>query len=181
MAWTSPMTFTSGSVLTAAQLNTHLRDNMMELAPAKTTQAGSICVGNGYNKIAERIPKGARVDTAQNLNVTEYRDLSTVGPKVTVTTGTQAIVFVAAGANNAGASNACYMSYQITGATSKDPSDDSALIMEGVHASKINRWSQMIVEDDLTPGVNTFTCKYKSGTTDTVAQWYRRFILVWPF
>ncbi len=33
MSWTTPMTFTAGSVLTAAQLNTHLRDNLNWLKP----------------------------------------------------------------------------------------------------------------------------------------------------
>ena len=34
MAWTAPMTAVSGSVLTAAQWNTNVRDNLLETAPA---------------------------------------------------------------------------------------------------------------------------------------------------
>lgn len=33
MAWTAPSTWVSGAILTAAQLNQQLRDNMLELAP----------------------------------------------------------------------------------------------------------------------------------------------------
>ncbi len=49
MAWTAPITFTSGSVLTAAQLNTYLRDNLNETAPAKFTAAGQLFVSTAAN------------------------------------------------------------------------------------------------------------------------------------
>ncbi len=181
MAWTSPMTFTANSVLTASQLNTHLRDNMIELAPAKASQAGALFTSDAPNRIEQRIPKTARVSTTQSLAKTEYRDLATVGPKVTVTTGKNAMVFLAAAAGSFANDQSSYMSYQITGQTNKDPSDNSALLMEGANATKDNRWCQMIVEQDLDPGVNTFTAKYKAGSEESTSTWHNRFILVWPF
>jgi hypothetical protein len=55
MAWNTPGTATAGSVLTAAFLNTNLRDNMIELAPfaaawtayTPTAIGGGLTVGNG--------------------------------------------------------------------------------------------------------------------------------------
>jgi hypothetical protein len=53
MAWTTPGTAVAGSVLTAAFLNTNLRDNMIELAPfaeawvSYTPTFTNLTIGNG--------------------------------------------------------------------------------------------------------------------------------------
>ncbi len=50
MAWTAPKSFSAGSVLTAAELNTHLRDNLLVL---KTNIADSGVVDAGlFNALA---------------------------------------------------------------------------------------------------------------------------------
>lgn len=51
MAWTTPRTYTTGELVTAAILNTHVRDNLLETAPAKVTTAGDIIVATGANEI----------------------------------------------------------------------------------------------------------------------------------
>lgn len=51
MAWTTPRTYTTGELVTAAILNTHVRDNLLETAPAKVTTAGDIIVATGANGI----------------------------------------------------------------------------------------------------------------------------------
>lgn len=52
MAWTAPRTWVVGEVLTASLLNTHLRDNINETAPAKVTTAGDTVYATGANAIA---------------------------------------------------------------------------------------------------------------------------------
>lgn len=52
MAWTSPRTWVSGESLTAALLNTHVRDNENETAPAKVTTKGDIVAATAANTIA---------------------------------------------------------------------------------------------------------------------------------
>lgn len=52
MAWTAPGTAVGNTLLTAAFWNTHVRDNMLETAPAKATQAGQIFHATGPNVIA---------------------------------------------------------------------------------------------------------------------------------
>lgn len=53
MAWTSPKTFTADSVLTASELNTHLRDNLKAATewttytPTWTGTGGTPTIGNG--------------------------------------------------------------------------------------------------------------------------------------
>lgn len=51
MAWTAPRTWVASETLTAALLNTHVRDNLLETAPAKVTTAGDICYATGANAI----------------------------------------------------------------------------------------------------------------------------------
>lgn len=57
MAWTNPRTWLA-EVLTAALLNTHLRDNLLETAVAKVTTANDIVRATGANALA-RIASGA--------------------------------------------------------------------------------------------------------------------------
>ena len=49
MAWTTPKTWASGYVVLAADLNTHLRDNISLTAPAVMTSAGDIIYASGAN------------------------------------------------------------------------------------------------------------------------------------
>jgi hypothetical protein len=84
MAWTSPMTFTDDTVLTASQLNTHLRDNLLETMPAKATQASTFFAVDATNHLVERNPGRDSNQTASNRNNTEYGDLN-AGPNVSPT------------------------------------------------------------------------------------------------
>lgn len=52
MAWTSPRTWVALEVLTAALLNTHLRDNLLQTAPAKVTTAGDLVYATGSAALA---------------------------------------------------------------------------------------------------------------------------------
>lgn len=54
MAWTAPITFAAAAVLTAAQLNTNLRDNLNETAPAKVTTAGDLVYATAANALTRR-------------------------------------------------------------------------------------------------------------------------------
>ena len=52
MAWTAPRTWTTGEIVTAAHMNTHVRDNLLESAPAKATTAGDVFYATAANTIA---------------------------------------------------------------------------------------------------------------------------------
>jgi len=62
MAWTAPRTYVTGEVVTAAILNTDVRDNLNETGPAKVTTDGDMLVATGLNAM-ER----AAVMDASNL------------------------------------------------------------------------------------------------------------------
>jgi len=180
MAWTAPQTWAANAVLTAAQLNTHLRDNMLETMPAKALTEGSIFVTSAANSIVERQIVTARVATSQGTSSTSYTDLGTVGPAVTVTTGTGAIVFHSCQVQNS-STGFSSMSWAISGATTRAALDGTAIRHDGISGG--NPWkvgSTDFLLAVLTPGSNTFTAKYKaeSGFTATFAD---RFICVIPF
>lgn len=51
MAWTAPATWSSGQVPTAANFNTHIRDNFNTLAPAVCTTIGDVPYATGANAL----------------------------------------------------------------------------------------------------------------------------------
>ncbi len=57
MPWTAPRTWTTGEIVTAAMMNTHVRDNLLETAPAKAVAAGDLFYATGMNAIT-RLPPG---------------------------------------------------------------------------------------------------------------------------
>jgi hypothetical protein len=63
MAWTAPQTWTAAQVVDESDLNTHLRDNLLETAPAKASTAGFIIRVTGANAIEEADPSdGSKLD-----------------------------------------------------------------------------------------------------------------------
>lgn len=57
MAWTAPRTWAVGEVVTAAIMNTHVRDDLLETAAAKVTTQGDLVYATGANALA-RLAKG---------------------------------------------------------------------------------------------------------------------------
>jgi len=57
MAWTAPRTWVTAEVVTAALMNTHVRDNLLQTAPAIVTTAGDFVYATAANTIA-RLPAG---------------------------------------------------------------------------------------------------------------------------
>lgn len=168
MAWTAPMTFTDGTPLTAAQLNTHLRDNLIETAPAKASREGGYFVTTGPNSITERLAVSAIVPNLDNTSSTSYDDLDiTGGPTVTTRTGSKAFVIISGLMRIQGTSTTAVtrMSYEVSGDSSIAPADTISIRNSG--ASAIGPSFAHVVSN-LTPGTNTFTAKYRvsSGTGD---------------
>jgi hypothetical protein len=160
VAWTAPMTAISGSVFTAAQFNTFVRDNLNECPASKATTPGSLFVVSDTNQLAERTPATATVATSQTTTSTSYTDLATVGPAVTVTTGPMALVGLYNANLNSSGTTASLMSYEVTGASAQAPNDNIAV---GVATTTGTRAGALFLVTGLTPGSNTFTCRYRVG------------------
>lgn len=180
MAWTAPVTMTDDQVLTAADWNTYIRDNLNETAPAKATTGGRYFAVTGPNAIAERSISNDNVGTAQSTTSTSYTDLDTVGPSVTRDTGPVALVFWAAQVTGATAGSVAYVGVEISGATTASPSDNDALIQEISVANDTYRIGMCRAFTTLTAGTNTFTLKYRSGGGQEVT-FRRRSLFVVPF
>ncbi|MFJ8538192.1 hypothetical protein [Streptomyces sp. NPDC093591] len=177
MAWSAPMTAVASSVFTAAQFNTFLRDNLNETAPAKATTAGSHFAVSGVNEIAERLSESASVLISETTTGTSFTDLATVGPAVTVETGPCALVIIHGSMENTGAGSS-RMAYDVSGATTIAAADNRGIGVFGTAGTGIIT-SGVAWHDDLTPGANTFTAKYRvaSGTGTFLS---RRIVVV-PF
>ncbi|WP_432001241.1 hypothetical protein [Streptomyces sioyaensis] len=165
------MTFTDNTALTASQLNTHLRDNLMETMPAIATQSGQFFVSNKKNKLNPRLAGKATFLTAEALSETSWSDLATVGPQVTVETGASVLVIFGAGYSSLSADGAIgYVSVGITPQAEADgsatgnsiePDDSYALIYQGRPSDEWCGSHHITHFDSLTPGMNTFTMKYR--------------------
>lgn len=180
MAWSSPPTFTSGNVLTAAQLNT-LSADLNETAPAKATTGGQMFVSTGANSIAARTPTYANISGGdQNTGSTSFVDLLTAGPSVTITTGTFAIVMYGAVLFSDTAAGYAEMTWQCSGATTIAAGTYATL--RNVNESFANArmsFSKINFVAGLSSGSNTFTAKYRSLNTGT-AIFNQRELMVLP-
>ena len=175
MAWTVPITAVSGSVFPSAVYNQIVRDNLLQTMPALTTTLGSFFATIGTNQIAERVPQAAYVTGLSNTTSTTYTDLASgVGPSVTCQTGAVAAVFLY---NNSYTTNTgSWMSFEISGATTQAASDNFALQLQ---LSAGQHCGACFLIDSLTPGLNTFTAKFR--TSAGTSNFSSRRLGVWPF
>jgi hypothetical protein len=173
------MTAVANTIFTAAQFNTHVRDNLNETAPAKASTAGQYFVATGTNAIATRQAFNATVATAESTTTTTYTNLATSGPAVTVNCGPKALVILNCGILTDTSNSAAFVGYEISGATSRAATDADALELDGVTANNTLRMGIGSLATGLTSGLNTFTMKYRAGSN--TATFSNRQIIVVPF
>lgn len=177
MAWTAPKTFVDGVPLTAEDLNIHLRDNLLETEVAKAKTRGSYFVSSDVNQIAERSVSANIVVASVNTSSTTYANLSnSPGPEVTVETGNSAIVILGAFMEHLSLTSAYNrMSFDVSGATTISASDRYSLASQS-EFSMVASYSTMLT--DLSPGMNTFTAKYR--VTSATGNFANRRMIVIP-
>lgn len=176
-AWTSPKTFTA-DVLTAEELNVYLRDNILNMCPQKAVNVGSMLVTSATNEISERVPTGSLVSLSESQvggASTTFADLATIGPTVTVETGSSAIVFVYCNMYHT-APGSTFMGVAVSGASEIAASDDMAIRMSNSVGERV---SAPLFMSNLSPGLNTFTAKYRINTAGT-GTWSSRRMVVFP-
>ena len=167
MAWATPITWTTNQVVTSAQLNAQIRDNLNETAPAKATTAGYHFASNGTNTIVERAILMANVDASENTASTSYTNLGTNGPLVTMATGVQALVWISVQQGNSTNTASSATSYEVTGATTQAAGSTVAVINDSTATNSLHRAGVTNLQS-LTPGTNTFRMQYLvSGGTGT--------------
>lgn len=177
MAWTSPMTASSGSVFTAAQFNSNVRDNLNQTGPALATAAGQILVSTGANALAARTPVSATVATSETTGSLSFTNLTTPGPAVTCVTGTQAIVCLYVNGGNNTVGDGWEMGYAVSGATTIAASDPQSIGYVTMPASAAIFVSGVFLVA-LTAGTNTFTCQYLCANGGTAKFLYRKIFVI---
>jgi len=178
MAWTAPLTWASNQLCLAAQLNQQLRDNFLELDAAKATQGGRMIVSSAANSLIERTPMSANDLAYVTTSSFSYVNLGGGSPSVTLTTGTSALVVIAAEMWNDSVNGQEFCSYKVSGATTIAASDDWSMELSSLTANDAIAFAACHLRDDLNPGVNTFTMQYRTG--GGLAQYDLRTILVMP-
>jgi hypothetical protein len=131
-------------------------------------------------KLGLAAAQGASVNVQQNTASTAYTDLTTAGPAVTVTIGAsgRALVLLSADASNSIVGDVAAMAFAVSGATTRAAQDEGLWIRSATSANG-HEVGTFVWLTGLTPGVNTFTAKYKAGIGGT-ATFNTRSIVVIP-
>ncbi len=126
MAWSTPPTYTSGNVLTAAQMNA-ISANLNETAPAKATTATSYFVGAAANSIQEREWQIAASTSQDQTTNTSYTELTNV-QRITYSSGPLALVLLTARMFVGTGGEIALCSVYVTGSSSILADDSRALM-----------------------------------------------------
>lgn len=168
------MTAVAGSVFTAAQFNTHLRDNLNECPTAKATTPGAYFSVSDTNQIVQRLWSDSIVEAAESTTSTTYGDLTTTGPTVTVTSGPTLFICTTADLVCNTAGQTARTTFNVSGASTIAENDIRAL----KNTSTGNLRATVTTVMSVTPGVNTVKMVYRTSGTSTSTFSNRRLIVV---
>jgi hypothetical protein len=165
MGWTDPSShvYVVGEVVTAATLNTFVKDNLIDL-DRRTS------------------PNDAYIAAAEGTTSNVYTDLATVGPTVSIEVGSTGKALVSLYASMSCSVSAAMVryAYAVSGATSVPAGTNGRNVHFNVpFADNFFSLSTTWLHTGLNPGVNTFTAKYE--TTAGEGKWAHRRLMVSPF
>ena len=161
------MTAVENTFLTAAQFNVFVRDNLLETAPASALAAnnGRPWFTTGPNAVADREINDHIIETLETTTSTDYVDLATHGPKLSMF-GARYLIMTNAQIGSSGTASAV-ASYAIFSTTSSgEPEFDSpaihsrGLIQDGGSGTD-NRYGAVQLFGSMpAPGIYTISMKY---------------------
>lgn len=176
----------TGETVTAALMNSAIRDNFLETSAATVTTAGDIAFADAANSMGSRFALGAanshlvstgsapvwRVIATDVDSGTESNDTAVNGTgyfslgvsqwgfatqiQVSLTTGTLALVLFKAKLLNDTAGDLTFLSYQVTGATTVAANDAHGVHYESGAALDQANFGGFDLRTGLTAGANTF-------------------------
>jgi hypothetical protein len=179
VAWTTPITWTN-AVLTSAQMNAQIRDNMNETAVAKASAAGQYFTATGVNSLAARAAASDVVDAA--INITSATYVASTGPSVTITTGVSCLVMMYCLATNNTTGEYALCTFDISGATTSGTNDNRSIgnVRGGTTTVTVLAGATIMVTG-MTPGSSTIRLMYKTTNAAATATFDRRRIAILPF
>lgn len=178
------MTAVSGTFITPAQFNVHVRDNLMETEPAGATTQSRIWVSDGPNRVSEHQIGEGIVEAQETTTSSEYTDLKTFGPSVTLHCNDLIIIFTACQLGNS-ASNASYASYEVASAEEgvfiNEPKASRAIIQDG-GAGRLNRMGSVAALRGLGgAGDYRISMKYRVSNSASTGTFTKRRVNVMSF
>lgn len=163
MSWTAPSghVWTTGEIVSAANMNTYIKDNLIDLDRRTTITQASVA-------------------TNQTTTSVTYADLATPGPAVTVTVGAtgQTMTAVCCLMSNSVTPGACYMGYAVSGATTIAATNAEAMALTSAINNAGGRFDVNSLTSGMVAGSNTFTAKYQ--VTANTGAFSARTIIVTP-
>ena len=115
-------------------------------------------------------PASANGTTSESTSSTTWTDLATVGPSVSITTGTKALVVFSATCSNSSDTDGGAMSIAVSGATTlAAPAMNMYGFKVGSGGAQVSfaMVANSVYITGLTAGVNTFKCQYEAITANT--------------
>ena len=175
-------TFVTGEVLTAANMNNYVEQQVIAQVTSATRPASPVAGQTIYqtdNNLklvydgtawATETPVSAFVATQQTTTSTTFTDLSTVGPSVSVQTNTSALVTLSSYMTSS--ATGAIASFAVSGATTIAASSNqtSGFVLQ-MTISSANTPQETLTSTflitSLTAGVNTFKMQYENAAAGT--------------
>jgi hypothetical protein len=184
-------TFTSGQILTAAQMNTLQQQAVMTFTTEAARDAaltsptegmvaylttptvpaakgGATFIPTGITTIYNGAAwvcvteVGAEVAASQTTASTSFVDLATAGPAVTLNTGTTAILTFSGFVTAPSTSAYAIMAVAVSGASTIAATDTKGTFVQSPSGSYQGQPTRSLIISGLTAGINTFTLKYRT-------------------
>lgn len=182
MAWTAPRTWQAEDPITAAQLNQHIRDNLLETEVAKASTAGQLIMTSDDSTVVARAPVVASASGTVSTSSTTPVALSG-GPSITFTHGGNALVLWGAeiwmSAGTGGVTSAMRCGPNMIGIGGGSTSRSTA------HAATNDArvaYGGHTLFTGMTPGSNTVELNYwRDNVTVLTASFANRRLIVVPF
>lgn len=158
MAWTAPMTALAGVAFTAAQFNTHVRDNLLatEIGLATPSDGSFHMANQDDNELSFLTQNVATAAATVSTTSDPYVNLGGSTPALTLTTGRLAMVAIYSWTRHTVQNGSCWLGLTVSGATSFTV---DCLLLGTPEASQL-RMGASIITVVLNPGSNTFTVVY---------------------
>lgn len=146
MSYVAPRTWVTGEIVSAAQLNQDIRDNIDDLHRRTTAPGASVAANESTASLT-------------------YVNLTTTGPAVTATVGGSGLLLVAVKCRLYGSALAVEptMGFDVSGASTITNSDDHAVSTSTTTGANVGATRLL----NLAAGSNTCTAKYKVGSAGT--------------
>lgn len=145
----------------AAQRTSQLTAPVLNQLSMLDTAAGVIQHWNGAAWADIRGASAAAVAAGEATGSATYVDLTTPGPAASIITGALALVTLSTRFLGGAVGYVGLLGFAVSGASSVAAADGSAVFMPALSASNSSDHSRQFLVSGLTPGLNTFTAKYR--------------------